>query len=277
MRAALGTRNLQRDNLITYARGNGGCTESAHVDMPDMPDKQTGKELAMRWGLRVQQALYRKTGDWYHQLRKFPGALLDADGYVVFENAEAFKACPQLQIGKDPTRHGGWVAAANGIKAIPAYVYVTATGPETDRSIVEALLRPRVPAKGQTWGGSAEGRKAIESYAMDLAVRHYASLWQEVLDVSATKPFDLLCREGDRELRVEVKGTTSLGLSVLLTRNEVRHAQENNGCVPLFVVANIVANASGCTGGTIDVLEPWDIQDDELEPVAFECRLHGRR
>ena len=98
-----------------------------------------------------------------------------------------------------------------------------------------------------------------------------------LFDVSATKPFDLLCREGDRELRVEVKGTTSLGLSVLLTRNEVRHAQENNGCVALFVVANIVASASGCTGGTIHVFEPWDIQDDDLEPVAFECRLHGRR
>ena len=134
-----------------------------------------------------------------------------------------------------------------------------------------------MPASGQTSGGSAEGRKSIESYAMDLAFRHYATLWQDVLDVSATEPFDLLCREGDRELRVEVKGTTSLGLSVLLTRNEVRHAQENNGRVALFVVSDIVANLSGCTGGSIHILEPWDIQDDELEPVAFESRLHARR
>lgn len=241
-----------------------------------MPDKQTGKELAKRWGLRVQQALYRKTGDWYHQLKKFPGALLDAEGYVVFESAEAFKACPQLQIGKDPTRHGGWVAAANGIKAIPSYVLLTAPGPETDSLLVEALLRPRVRSRGQTWGGSAEGRKAIESYAMKLALRHYAGLWREVLDVSAVKPFDLLCRDGDRELRVEVKGTTSLGLSVLLTRNEVRHAQENSSRVALFIVANIVANPAGCSGGTIDIIEPWDIRQDDLEPIAFECRLRVR-
>src|ERR1039458_6554174 len=111
----------------------------------------------------------------------------------------------------------------------------------------KSLLRPRVPASGQTSGGSAEGRKSIESYAMDLAFRHYATLWQDVLDVSATEPFDLLCREGDRELRVEVKGTTSLGLSVLLTRNEGRHAQENNGRAALFVVSDIVANLSGAT------------------------------
>jgi 5-methylcytosine-specific restriction protein A len=79
-----------------------------------MPGKQTGKELAKSWGLSVKHALYRETGNWYHMLKKFPGALLDAEGYVVFESAEAFKACRQLQIGKNPTRHGGWVAAAPG-------------------------------------------------------------------------------------------------------------------------------------------------------------------
>jgi hypothetical protein len=67
-----------------------------------MPANQRGKDLAKRWGLRVRQALYRKTGDWYHQLTKFPGALLDADGDVIFEREELFKACPQLRIGKDP-------------------------------------------------------------------------------------------------------------------------------------------------------------------------------
>ena len=242
-----------------------------------MPEKVRGKELAKRWGLTVQQPLYRKTGDWYHQLKQFPGALLDADGYVIFESEEAFKACPQLRIGKDPKRHGGWVDASLGIKAIPGYVYASAREGGTDRPLVESLVRPLVPGSEQTWSGSAAGRKAIECYAMDLAVRHYASLWREVLDVSATQPFDLLCREGDRELRVEVKGTTSLGLSVLLTRNEVRHAQANNDRVALFVVSSIVASASGCTGGTIQILEPWDIRADELEPIAYECRLHTRR
>jgi 5-methylcytosine-specific restriction protein A len=242
-----------------------------------MPEKEVGKTLAKRWGLSVEQALYRKTSDWYHQLNQFPGALLDADGYVIFESEEAFRACSQLRIGKDPKRHGGWVAASLGIKAIPAYVYASAFDSETDRPLVESLVRPRVPACGQTWSYSVVGRKAIESYAMDLAVRHYASRWREVLDVSATQPFDLLCREEHRELRVEVKGTTSLGVSVLLTRNEVRHAQANNGCEALFVVSDIVANTSGCTGGTVRILEPWDIRQDELEPIAFECRLRSRR
>jgi len=73
-----------------------------------------------------------------------------------------------LRIGKDPTKHGGWVDASPGIKAILGYV-------ETDRSLVESLVRPRAPARGQTWSGSAVGRKAIESYAMGLAKSHYES------------------------------------------------------------------------------------------------------
>ena len=110
-----------------------------------MPEHQKAKDLAKRWGLSVQQPLYRKTGDWYHQLRKFPGALLDADGYVIFENEESFKACPQLRIGKHPNRHGGWVYPLDkslGIKAIPGYTYVAATDPERDSSFVESSTSP---------------------------------------------------------------------------------------------------------------------------------------
>jgi uncharacterized protein DUF3883 len=94
-----------------------------------------------------------------------------------------------------------------------------------------------------------------------------------VLDVSATHPFDLLCRDDDRELRVEVKGTTSLGMSILLTRNEVRHAEANNDRMSLFVVSEITANTTGCYGGVIQIIEPWNIRQAELDPIAFECRL----
>ena len=83
-------------------------------------DSQRAEELATRWGLSVRHALYRKTGDWYHQLDKFPGALLDADGYVIFQSEEAFRACRQLQVRKQ-------VSAPKGSKAIPGYIYVSAT------------------------------------------------------------------------------------------------------------------------------------------------------
>jgi hypothetical protein len=232
----------------------------------EISENLRAKDLVARWGLEVRHALYRKTGNWYHQLNGFPGALLDADGYVIFENEQAFRACPQLQVKKQ-------VSAPKGIKIIPGYVYVSSVGCLSDRFLVESVVRARMPARGQGWGGSAEGRKFIETYAMELAVHHYSQLWCEVLDVSATQPFDLLCRDGDRELRVEVKGTTSFGMSILLTRNEVRHAEANTGRMALFVVSEITANPAGCYGGAIRVIEPWDIQQAELDPIAFECRL----
>jgi len=50
--------------------------------------KKTAKDIARKNGLDVEHALYRKSGDWYHTLRAFPGALLDDNGYIRF-NTEA--------------------------------------------------------------------------------------------------------------------------------------------------------------------------------------------
>jgi 5-methylcytosine-specific restriction protein A len=238
-------------------------------DMPSL-DQQRAAELAKRWGLQVRHALYRKTGTWYHRLKRFPGALLDADGYVVFESEQAFLSCPQLQVKKQ-------VGAPKGIKAIPGYVFMSVDDGQRDRMLVESVVRARASSARQGWRASVEHRKAVEAHAMALAVEHYSRAWREVVDVSASEPFDLLCRDGNRELRVEVKGTISLGRSILLSRNEVRHAQENPERVALFVVSEIAADASGrCRGGVIQVLEPWDIGRDELDPIAFECKLSER-
>ena len=79
-----------------------------------LPRSNTAAKLAKRWNLNVGHALYRKTGDWYHQLKRFPGALIDADGYVLFETEVAYRECPQLRIRKD-------VAVHDGIKSIPGY------------------------------------------------------------------------------------------------------------------------------------------------------------
>ncbi len=232
-----------------------------------VPHKQSGKDLAKRWGLNVRHALYRKTGDWYNRLSKFPGALLDAKGYVIFDSEHTFRSCPHLRIGKQ-------VRASHGIKVIPGYVQVVAHDFQIDSMLDESLMHE--PSGGQGRRALAESRRAVEAYAMQLAISHYSKLWRVVKDVSPNAPFDLLCRNGERELRVEVKGTTSIARSVLLTKNEVQHARENAGRVALFVVSQIVVASENCKGGTISVFEPWDISLDELEPIAFECHLLTR-
>lgn len=54
--------------------------------------KTSGKALAKEYGLEVEHALYRRSGDWYHILKAFPGALFDANGYLVFVSQGAYDA-----------------------------------------------------------------------------------------------------------------------------------------------------------------------------------------
>jgi 5-methylcytosine-specific restriction protein A len=71
-----------------------------------------GKYLNDLWGVGANHALYREDGKWYHQLEDFPGALFDANGYIVFETEEDYLASPYLQIQKD-------LHIPNGISSIP--------------------------------------------------------------------------------------------------------------------------------------------------------------
>jgi hypothetical protein len=133
------------------------------------------------------------------------------------------------------------------------------------------------------WAGRGQGRrmspaarKAIELYAMDQAKAHYAPTWVEVLDVSAQASYDLLCRRPGEELRVEVKGTTDDGSSVLLTRNEVERARKHFPHVALFVVANIECDDAGTLDAAharIFIYEPWWIGAHDLVAVGYECYL----
>jgi hypothetical protein len=57
--------------------------------------------------------------------------------------------------------------------------------------------------------------------------------------VSAFCPYDLHCERDDRVLRVEVKGTTSTGERVVLTRNEVAQAKAEYPNTALYVLADV--------------------------------------
>jgi 5-methylcytosine-specific restriction protein A len=84
-----------------------------------MPAKSqlTGKRLNSEWSVGAAHALFKAGGDWYHHLSRFPGALFDEDGYVLFENEAAYLACPQLQIGAH-------IHVPGSIKRISGYVRV---------------------------------------------------------------------------------------------------------------------------------------------------------
>jgi hypothetical protein len=130
------------------------------------------------------------------------------------------------------------------------------------------------PSEGQGYSSFSSRRKAIEARAMLKATDYYTRRGWTVTDVSAKRSYDLRCTRGSERLHVEVKGTTSNGDAVLLTRNEVEHARGAFPHVALFVVANIRVSGDPprATGGRVQRKEPWDIAQGQLTPLAFEYR-----
>ena len=78
----------------------------------------TGKKLIEKWGIPAEHALYRETGDWYQMLERFPGALCDIDGYILFQTEEEYRSNKYLVI-KDENNH---THVKDGISSIPGYV-----------------------------------------------------------------------------------------------------------------------------------------------------------
>lgn len=140
--------------------------------------------------------------------------------------------------------------------------------------LIAEIANPLRQRGGQGRGLSAPERRAVELRAMNVAMDYYGQHWAKVEDVSAKCSYDLECRSGNRFLRVEVKGTTGAGASVIVTINEVEHARENAPHVALFVVSGIRLDRGGpepiASGGTHRVFEPWNINDFDLRPLAFD-------
>jgi hypothetical protein len=70
------------------------------------------------WGVGAAQVRYSDDGHWYASLERFPAALFDGHGYVLFETEEEYRSSPHLHIGKQIS------IPKPGISAIPGYIRV---------------------------------------------------------------------------------------------------------------------------------------------------------
>lgn len=77
-----------------------------------------GSKLNALWKIGAKQARYYKHGNWFEHLTKFPGALCDPDGYVIFQTEQDYLTCSALTVT------GKKLHALKGIKSIPSYRYV---------------------------------------------------------------------------------------------------------------------------------------------------------
>ncbi|WP_329187591.1 MrcB family domain-containing protein [Streptomyces sp. NBC_01428] len=105
---------------------------------------------------------------------------------------------------------------------------------EATQSAATTANRRNARRGGQGFLLTADERMAIEKRSVLLATEHFQTQGWAVKDVGASKPYDLHLTRGDEKLHVEVKGTTSDGSQVILTRAEVdwqRRFAPNNALV----------------------------------------------
>jgi hypothetical protein len=137
------------------------------------------------------------------------------------------------------------------------------------------ILAGKPPPPTQGFRPNAQQRRAIEMRAMDVGRDFLTNLGWSVHDVSRdpAHPFDLHATRSDgSELEVEVKGTTSAGTKVLLTRNEVASASSLDKAA-LAVVANIRldtgAQPPNAAGGDLSLHHPWTPAPESLQAISY--------
>jgi hypothetical protein len=143
--------------------------------------------------------------------------------------------------------------------------------PDEAAEAVEAAINPR--GKFGRSHNAAENT-AIEEHAVRVVCEDLEKRQGYTTeDVGKTRSYDIHATRGDEVLKVEVKGTTSDGASVTLTRNEVELHQAEHPGTALAVVRRIVLDRSGdkpvASGGVLEWVEAWPPVDERLKPIAY--------
>jgi len=73
------------------------------------------RRINERFNLGANHIYFFHQGDWYHHLERFPGILVDTEGYVRFETQDEYENNPNLQ-------HGQRLHIRDGIKSLQNYV-----------------------------------------------------------------------------------------------------------------------------------------------------------
>ena len=111
---------------------------------------------------------------------------------------------------------------------------------------------------------------------MDSARRHFEQLGT-VVETASRKSWDYEVEIDGTTWHVEVKGTTGDPVDVVLTPNEVAHAQTYEH-LALYVVSNLDVQPEGThrrsvSGGNVTIYQPWTIDQADLRPLGYKYRL----
>ncbi|PPI95202.1 MrcB family domain-containing protein [Nocardia nova] len=149
---------------------------------------------------------------------------------------------------------------------------------DADSAVDEAAgnIRHR-PKGGQGRRLNTAEKLAIEKHAVELAKKVFMDDGYRVRDTGSTKPYDLEATKTAEKIYVEVKGSTSAGEEVILTRGEVEHHRAHFPNNALVIVHSIQLDRSGpdpvASGGVTVVHREWKIDAEALTPIAFRYQV----
>jgi hypothetical protein len=146
------------------------------------------------------------------------------------------------------------------------------TAPDAEVNSEEAATAAQEQAAG--FQSDPRIRKAIELHAMNEAQKALENRgFSKLENTSATKPYDFTCWRKAKKFFVEVKGTQTLGKSVVLTKNEVQHVKLHpDNCVLVIVHSVKLTGKKVATAGTPFVTEKWDLTHGELTATQYLWR-----
>lgn len=222
------------------------------------------------WDLRLEVTANSKAGKAYP-----PGNL------VAFEYDR--DAMPSADVLRDDLRFMvgllGRLYAAEEATADPAAPVPEVVEAEEGAALA-AGRRIAKHSSGQGFRLSSVEREVIEQHSVRLATEYFEGDGWSVTDVGATESFDLLLEREGEVRRVEVKGTTSLGRQVVLTRSEVEEQRKYYPDNALIVVHSIKLDRSEhvpvASGGQLECTSPWTIGDEDLTPISYVYRTAAR-
>jgi hypothetical protein len=175
-------------------------------------------------------------------------------------------------------RDGVWELSPSGTgaaAAVQALATVDAAGttPEVlDAEVLADAAAGRVARRKVTT--TAAERTAIETQAVRIVSEHFTELKYRVDNVGDHESYDLDVRRLGERIYVEVKGTTTEGGAVVLTRNEVEFHRAHYPSNALAVVHGISLDRSvsppAASGGRLELVQPWRIENDALTALSYQ-------
>jgi hypothetical protein len=238
---------LQWYDLATGARARKGITEAVYADIKD----GTGRYERRGSGSHFTAVFINSYG--VESILPMEGSSELAQGV---SSHAAYRAHVSHYYGPGSAARRGAAIHSSGVADV--------------EDAMEILARPR----GFGPRLSAADRRAIEQHAVSVAVAHFESKGYSVEDVGDYESYDLHATRASEVLMVEVKGTTTDGSAVVLTRNEVELHKTAYPSNALAIVRRIhLTRAEGKdavpTGGELILRMPWELDDDQLTPIAF--------